>query len=43
MKSEGKAAKKWRTNSWFLFHDNAPAHQPVLVKDFLTNNNITTL
>jgi len=21
--------------SWFLLHDNAPAHQSVLVKDFL--------
>ena len=32
-----------RTNSWFLLHDNAPAHRPVLVKDFLAKNNVTTL
>jgi len=38
-----KRAKKWRTNSWFLFHDNALAHPSVLVKDFLGKNNITTL
>jgi hypothetical protein len=40
-----KRPEKWRTNnlytcitgggSWFLLHDNAPAHQSVLVKDFL--------
>jgi len=34
---------KWRTDSWFLFHDNAPAHRLLLVKDFLTNSNVTTL
>jgi hypothetical protein len=38
-----KRQDKWRTNSWFLFHDNAPAHQSVLVKDFLAKNNVTTL
>jgi len=27
--------EKWRSNSWFLFNGNAPAHRPVLVKDFL--------
>jgi hypothetical protein len=26
-----------------LIHDNAPAHQSVFVKDFLANNNVTTL
>jgi len=35
--------KKWKTNSWFLHHDNAPAHPSVLVKDFLAKNNVTTL
>ena len=30
-------------NSWFLLQDNAPAHQPVLVNDFLAENNVTTL
>jgi hypothetical protein len=35
--------EKWRINSWFFLHDNAPAHQLVLVMDFLTKNNVTTL
>jgi len=38
-----KHAEKWRTNSWFLFHDNAPAQPSVLINDFLGMNNITTL
>jgi hypothetical protein len=28
-----KSPEKWRTNSWFLLHGNAPAHRSVLVKD----------
>jgi len=35
--------ERWRTNSWFLLHDNAPALRSVLVKDFLANNYVTTL
>jgi len=38
-----KHPQKWRTNSWFLLHDNAPAHRSVLVKAFLAKNNVTTL
>jgi hypothetical protein len=38
-----KCPEKWRTNSWFLLHINAPAHRSVLVKDFLAQNNVTTL
>jgi len=38
-----KRPKKWRINSWFLLHDNAPAYRPFLAKDFLANNNVTTL
>jgi len=38
-----KRPGKWRTNSRFLFHDNASAHRSVLVKDFLAKNNVTTL
>jgi hypothetical protein len=30
-----KRPEKWRINSWFLLHDNVPAHQLVLVKEFL--------
>jgi hypothetical protein len=35
--------EKWRTNSWVPLHANAPAHRSVLVKDFLAQNNVTTL
>ena len=38
-----KRPEKWRTKSGFLLDDNAPAHRPVLVKDYLTKNNVTTL
>jgi hypothetical protein len=43
LRSEGNAPKKWRNNSRFLLHDNAPARWSVLVKDFLAKNNVTTL
>jgi hypothetical protein len=38
-----KRPEKWRTNSWFPHHDNAPAHRSVLVNDFLSKNPGTTL
>jgi len=38
-----KRPEKWRTNSWFLLQENAPAHRSALVKDFLAKNNVTTL
>ena len=38
-----KSPEKWRTNSWFLLHDNSPAHRSVLVKDFLAKNSVTAL
>jgi len=38
-----KRFEKRRTNSWFLLHDNSPAHRSVVVKDFLAKNNVTTL
>ena len=38
-----KCPEKWRANSGFHIHDNAPAHQSVLVKGFLAKNNVTTL
>jgi hypothetical protein len=38
-----KCPEKWRTNSWFLIHDNAPAHRSGLVKDFLETANVTTV
>ena len=30
-----KRPEKWKTNNWFLLHDNAPAHRSVMVKHFL--------
>jgi transposase len=38
-----KCPEKWRTSSWFLLHNNAPAHWSVLGNDFLTENNVTTM
>jgi len=38
-----KHSKKLRTNSWFLLHDNAPAHRSVLVMDYLAKNYVTAL
>ena len=38
-----KRPEKWRTDNWFLPHDNAPAHRLLLVKDFLAKNNVATL
>ena len=31
-----KRPEKWRTNSWFLLRDNAPAHRSVLVKVYFS-------
>ena len=38
-----KCPQIWRTNKWFHLHKNAPAHWLILVKDFLSKNNLTTL
>jgi len=38
-----KNPEKWKTNSWFFLHDNAPAHQSVLFKDFLAKIKVTTI
>jgi hypothetical protein len=38
-----KRPEKLRTDGWIFLHDNAPAHRPVLVKDFIAKNNVTTL
>jgi hypothetical protein len=35
--------ERWKTNSWFLLHDNAPAHRSVSVMNFLAHNNVTKL
>jgi hypothetical protein len=38
-----ETTRKIENHSWFLLHDNAPAHRSVLVEVFLTKNNVTTL
>ncbi|CAK9799629.1 Mariner Mos1 transposase [Anthophora quadrimaculata] len=38
-----KRSELWRNNSWFLHHDNAPAHTSHLVRDYLTKNNVNTV
>lgn len=38
-----KRPELWRDNSWFLHHDNAPAHTSHLVRDYLTKNNVHTV
>ena len=42
-RDRSKRPEKWRTNSGFLIHNNAPAHRLILVKNFLARNNVTTL
>jgi len=43
IRSEGNTTKKWRTELWSLLHASAQAYRSVLVKNFLTKNNVTTL
>jgi hypothetical protein len=38
-----KRPQLWRNNSWFLHHDNVPAHALLLIHDFLANTNTTVL
>ena len=38
-----KRPEKWTANISFLLHDNALSHLSVLVKDFLTKNNLTIM
>lgn len=33
----------WQNNTWFLHHDNAPAHTSLLVRDFLTKNSTNVI
>ena len=33
----------WKNGDWLLNHDNAPAHTSLVVREFLTKNNITTV
>ena len=38
-----KRPDQWRNNTWFLHHDNAPAHAALLTRRFLTNNKMTVV
>ena len=38
-----KRPEMWRTNIWFLLHDNDSAYPSVLIKDFVATNNVTFL
>jgi len=33
----------WKNGDWFLHHDNAPAHTLLIVREFLTKKNMTTV
>jgi len=43
MRPEENVTKNGEPTFGFLLHDNAAAHRPVLVKDFLIKNNVRTL
>lgn len=32
--------EKWRTGTWFLHYDNAPARTALLIREFLANKKI---
>lgn len=38
-----KRPELWKDNSWFLHHDNAPAHTSALVCDYLKKNNVNVV
>ena len=38
-----KRLDKWKKNKWFLYHDNAPAHTSLVVRQFLTSKNLTVI
>lgn len=38
-----KRPNLWRDNSWLLHHDNAPAHTSLLVREYLTKNQVTII
>jgi hypothetical protein len=33
----------WKNGDWLLHHDNAPEHALLVVREFLTKNNMTTV
>ena len=38
-----KRRELWETKSWLLYHDNAPAHNALSIRQFLAENNIAVL
>jgi len=38
-----KRPEMWKNGNWLLHHDNAPAHTSLVVREFLTKNNVTTV
>jgi hypothetical protein len=38
-----KRLERWTRNSWFLLHDNAPAHRLFVVKQCLAKRKLTAL
>ena len=38
-----KRPEMWKNGNWLLHHDNAPAHTSLVVREFLTKNNMTTV
>jgi len=35
-----KRPEAWKSKSWFLQHDNAPAHSALSIREFLTSKNV---
>ena len=38
-----KRPDKWKKNNWFLYHNKAPAHTSLVVRQFLSSKNITVI
>ena len=38
-----KRPEMWKNRNWLLHHDNAPAHTSLVVREFLTKKNTTTV
>jgi len=38
-----KRPEAWTNNSWILHHDNAPAHVSLLIREFLTEHEMTVV
>jgi hypothetical protein len=38
-----KRPQMWKNRNWLLHHDNAPAHTLLVVREFLTKNNVSTV